>query len=280
MSLTAYKIATVWGIPIKLHISLLIRIAAFIYYCGWIHGILLEIGLSLSILLHELGHCHFALKKGCKVREIMLMCIGGAAQMEKIPSRPKDEMLMATAGPGVSLILSVLFICIGMQPLPFESIAVQGVDFGFNVIFLLGLMNSILVVFNLLPAFPMDGGRILRASLTPAMGRLRATSIAARVGKFMAICFGLIGFFGIDGLGKSWLLVAVAFFVYIAAGNEYRMVLAQEFTSSGDRWTLFGNSPDVRGHGDKVIVGPPPYETGRSDETDLRTSYRDDPITP
>jgi Zn-dependent protease len=272
MFLRAYTIATVWGIPIKLHISLLIRVAAFIYYFGWVHGVLLEIGLSLSILLHELGHCLYALKKGCRVREITLMCIGGAAQMEQIPRRPRDEIFMAAAGPAVSLLLCVVFIGVGTLPISLATTTAKGADFGVNVIFLLGLMNSTLVVFNLLPAFPMDGGRILRASLTPAFGRLRATSVAARVGQIMAICFGVIGFFGFDGWGKSWLLVAVAFFVYIAAGNEYRMVMAQECASSGGRPTIFGNSSDVLGHGDKVIVGPPPYESGRTDETDLRTS--------
>ena len=277
MSITSYRIATVWGIPIKLHVSLLIRLAAFVYYSGWIHGILLEIGLSLSILLHELGHCHYGLKKGCRVRDITLMCIGGAAQMERIPSRPKDEILMAASGPGVSFLLSSLFIVSGLLPLPLPSIVFLGVDFGINLILFLGLMNSILVVFNLLPAFPMDGGRILRASLTPKFGRLKATFYAARLGKIMAVGFGL---YALSHDPTLWLLAAVAFFVYIEAGNEYRMVLMQEFTNSGGNWTTFDNLPDAPGHGDKVIVGPPPYESGRSDETELRTRDRDDTIIP
>ena len=263
---SSYKIGEVLGIPIKLHVSLVLVVFLLMMRFGPVSGLLMELGLVLSIVLHELGHSVVAIHKGCRVREITLMCIGGAAQMSSIPTRPLDELLMALAGPAVSLVIGYACVSIGPYiPLP----NVRG--YPINVVQLIGWTNFVLVVFNLLPSFPMDGGRVLRAALTPKLGRLRATFIAARLGKIMAVLFGIYGF-----RTDNWILVFIAFFVFIAAGNEYRMVQIQEAAKRGGfgPWDIFGGGepPDEPDDDDKVIISPPPYEKGRGSKTRIHHS--------
>ena len=271
---TSFKIGKVLGIPIKVHISLLVMVLFLAQDFGWLNGLLIEIGLATSIVLHELGHSVVAIWKGCRVREITLMFIGGAAQMERIPSRPLDEFLMAIAGPVVSLLLG--FACFyGGAYLPLAPMA----GFPVNIVQLIGIVNFGLAFFNLLPSFPMDGGRVLRAVLTPRMGRLRATYVAARLGKIMAIMFGLYAFLSTP---TKWVLVAIAIFIYTAAGNEYRMVQIREQAKrqGGHGPTLNGHWHDGDGDGgadgDQVAIGPPPYNGGRGSRSEARpTKGRD-----
>ena len=121
----------------------------------------------------------------------------------------------------------------------------------------------------------MDGGRVFRAILTPKLGRLKATYIASRVGKLMAIIFGLIGFFSSP---SQWILVAIAFFIFISAENEYRMVQAQEAAKQADfgPWAAFGANwlTPTEDDEDVVEVSPPPYERGRKSKTELRHENR------
>ncbi|MFC1498196.1 site-2 protease family protein [Verrucomicrobiota bacterium] len=275
----SYKIATVWGIPIKLHISLILMLLWFSSFAGWFNGIILTVGLLTSIALHELGHSIVAIKKGCRVRQITLMCIGGAAQMERIPSKPKDEFLMATAGPLVSLCLGTACISLGrLLPLPiFASFG----DIPLNIVQVIGAINIVLAIFNLLPAFPMDGGRVLRAMLTPKLGRLKATFVAARLGKILSILFGIYSLSDMNLFG-----VAIAFFIFIAAGKEYRVVQMEEAAKKQgfgyNPWTISGNEPSEYSeydNSDKVIVSPPPYEKGPDSETDIYSSDDDNPFT-
>jgi Zn-dependent protease len=263
---SGYKIATVWGIPIRIHISLIIMLLLFARDFGFVTGTLLGLGLAGSIVLHELGHSIVAIRKGCRVRDITLMFIGGAAQMERMPTRPLDEFLMAIAGPAVSLVLGTAGLLAGgylpLAPLPQVR--------PLNAVQLLGLINLVLVAFNLLPAFPMDGGRVFRALLSKKMGRVRATFIAARVGKIMAVIFGIYGFFSTP---TRWILVAVGFFVFIAAGNEYRMVRMQEAARQGGRGPREAPGPDENGDAgdDQVIISPPPYRRGPASKADVRS---------
>jgi len=266
---SSYRIGNVFGIPIRVHISLLIMVLFLVLDFGVLNGLLIELGLASSIVLHELGHSLVAIHKGCRVRGITLMVIGGAAQMERIPTRPLDEFLMAVAGPLVSLALGLLgFFGGGYLPLP------EVRPYPVNVVQFVGLINLGLTFFNLLPSFPMDGGRVLRALLTPRMGRLKATFVAARLGRIMAICFGLYAFLSRP---TKWILVAIAIFVYIMAGNEYRFVEMQERARgfggfdprADDAWDGGGN--------DKVTVGPPPYSRGRKSKSEIR-SAEDDPF--
>ena len=276
---SSYKILTVWGIPIRLHVSLAILVAILVYDFGWKAGILIEIGLLTSIALHELGHSIVALKKGCVVREILLMPIGGAARMESMPTRPLDEFLMAIAGPAVSFVLGFAGTRWGgYVPAPIVP------HYGINVLQFLGIINIGLVIFNLLPSFPMDGGRVLRASLTPKFGRLKATYIAARLGRFMAILFGIFALF--FGEQVSWTLFAIALFIYIIAGNEYKMVAMQEAAKrQGPFSGGFGESEQPPtswwsndADSDRVVVSPPPYENGPASETDIHPEDRSNPF--
>ncbi|NQT92172.1 MAG: site-2 protease family protein [Lentisphaerae bacterium] len=259
--MSSYRIATVWGIPIRLHVSLLFTVLLFMVRFGIFTGLLLEFGFVTSIVLHELGHSLVSIRKGCRVREITLMFIGGAAKMESIPTRPLDEFFMAVAGPAVSFVLGMTLVPLGMN-LPLPPVRTVGI----NVVELIGWANLTILVFNLVPAFPMDGGRVLRASLTPKLGRLKATFVAARLGRIIAILFAVVGLARFnDGY---WVLVFIAAFVYIAAGNEYRIVRMQERTRQAHtHWTDFQGEPVHAEDDDKVRIGPPPYAEG-SDETE------------
>lgn len=257
---SSYKIATVWGIPIRLDATLLLAAFLLTSRFGLTTGLLLTVGLILSIVLHELGHSWLALRYGCRVRDITMTCLGGAATMEAVPTRPLEEFLMAVAGPAVSLVLGLAGVFGGPHlPLPVHP------RYGLNVVELAGVMNFFLLGFNLLPAFPMDGGRILRAALTPRLGRLRATAVAARLGRVLAVLFGFHGVFS-----GNWILVFIAFFVFIAAGREYEWVRMQEAERQGGFpfSSIFG-APDPRPPEDRVEVSPPPYARGRGTRADL-----------
>jgi Zn-dependent protease len=228
----SYKLTTVMGIPVRVHITLVILliIAAFQY---GIWGVLYMAGLFASVALHELGHSWVAIRKGCRVREIMLLPIGGVAKMTSLPTKPMDEFLVAIAGPLTSLALSGIFMLLSGT--------------GFLMMFFASLagINLMLGLFNLLPSFPMDGGRIFRAFMTPRIGRLKATELAARIGRIMAVAGGIFGLFH-----GNWILVLVAVFIYQAAGAEYRAVYMQQM--SQDWFTAGQQDADVE-------VSPPPY---------------------
>jgi stage IV sporulation protein FB len=197
------------------------------------------------------------------------MFTGGAAQMEKIPRKPLAEFLMASAGPFVSLVLGVtcVFGLDPIVPLPRFSGLVN-----LTVVGWIGMINLALVVFNLLPAFPMDGGRIFRAALTPLLGRVKATGVAARTGQALAVMFGVSGIFGCAPFvaAGNWMLVAIAFFIFIAAGSEYRMVRMEEARRRGysfrPPWIRPDDSADEE---DRVIISPPPYRDEPDSETEI-----------
>jgi len=273
---SSYKIATVWGIPIKVHISLVVLLLIFCVEAlvraqpgyalldvttAFVFGVCLY----TCIAFHELGHSYFALRKGCRVKQITLMLIGGAAQMERMPQRPRDELIMAIAGPAVSLLLGAVTVPLGLWLIPRTSGLWRHVS---RHVFFLGAINLAWVIFNLLPAFPMDGGRILRALLTPRLGRLRATFIAARLGQLLAIVGGIFAL-----RWSQWILVAIAVFIYALAGNELKMVELQEtlkrrgFTI----WPPFTPREKPRPvDDDEVQIGPPPYRAGPDSRSEIR----------
>jgi len=274
---TSYKIATVWGIPIKVHISLLI-IMIILMFPGegfapsikgpaqLLWGFLAGVGIFTSIALHELGHSLIAIKKGCRVRQITLMCLGGMAQMEKIPTKPMDEFLMAIAGPAVSLAISG--ISFGLLHL---LAMINTPDFLLALFLYLAVVNIVLLIFNLIPAFPMDGGRVFRAALTPRYGRLKATFIAARLGQILAIAGGIYAF-----RNGELILIAIAFFIYMAAKNEYRAVQMQEAMKRQSfgftPWEPIIEEPsETEDDDDQVIISPPPYNNDAGTEkTDIQ----------
>lgn len=225
-SLTLLRIR---GIPIRVHWSLLLAVPylAWVFsaqFAGVAHvagedtaaihlpplliGAILVLGLFASILLHELAHSLVALRRGGKVRSITLLLLGGISQIEQMPRRPRDEAVVAAVGPATSLGLAgVLFALHALTP--------HGVGDARVGLFYLANLNLVLGIFNLLPAFPMDGGRVLRALLAARSTPARATAIAAGIGKVLAVGLGLLGLWG-----GNWLLMLIAVFVYTGAQAE------------------------------------------------------------
>jgi len=276
------RIVTVWGIPIKLHVSLLLLLL-FVLWKAPVDSLsdLLQVLAFLTILFgsiaaHELGHSYVAIRQGCRVREITLLCMGGAAQMEQISSRPRDEIRMALAGPAVSLTLGLMA---GAALLAFPAAAgtaAQGnalAELGYNLLLVLGFINMMLAIFNLLPAFPMDGGRVLRAALTPRLGRLRATDVAARLGRFLAVGLVLVGIFGLPGVpmfnARDPFPILIGLFVFSMAGQEFKRVRIEEMLRQGRAaWPFPIAPPPDHTIDENVIVGPPPYARREHDADD------------
>ncbi|WNG62356.1 CBS domain-containing protein [Archangium gephyra] len=239
----AIQIATLRGIPIRVHYSFLLVLP----FLAWLFGLAmaggigperlrghplvwgagLAVALFLSVLVHELAHSVYALRKGGQVSDITLLMIGGVSRITRMPEGAKHEALMALAGPATSLVLGVL-LRVGSVPLT----AAGAEELGFAAAFLGGL-NVFLGLFNLLPAFPMDGGRVVRALLTGWLGRVRATQTAAFIGKGFAVLFGLVGLFGVPGLWTPFnpFLLLIAFYVFMGAAGESREVLLQTLLS-------------------------------------------------
>jgi Zn-dependent protease len=250
---SSIRVATVFGIPIKLDLSLLILAVMLLVRYGPVYGVaygvFATLALLVSIVLHELGHSLVGMAFGCRVREITLMFLGGQAALDRIPRRPWQEFLMALAGPAVSVALGIGGLL--AAPLARGLAGETGVHF---LAWQVGYLNLALFVFNLLPAFPMDGGRVFRAVLAQALGRLRATYIAMLVGRGVAILMGAYAVWA-----SEYLLLAIALFVFFAAGQEYRGVQIEEgYRRRGERPPWEPPPPP-----DDVYVGPPPYGRDR-----------------
>lgn len=238
---TSFKIVSVFSIPIYIHITflLIIPLFAWVFAIGetftffgvdlgldigfarigilWLKilfGVLAAVLLFMCVLAHELGHSYVALKYGVKIKSITLLIIGGIATMEEIPKEPAKESTIAIVGPLTSLLLGgvagVIFFILRAVPTQSTIVTCFTILFG-----ILAFYNVFLAGFNLLPAFPMDGGRVLRAYLATKMNYIAATSKAASVGKAAAIVMGIVGV-----LVLAPLLILIAFIVYIGAGEE------------------------------------------------------------
>ncbi|CAN5634080.1 site-2 protease family protein [soil metagenome] len=228
------KLGRIAGIPIYVHWTffILLGFIGFVYFArsgGDLGQVALGLGLILAIfgcvVLHELGHALMARRFGVPTADITLLPIGGVARLQRIPEAPGQELLIAVAGPAVNVLIAGVLLLLGARtPVLFPLVT----DVGSAVDFLnfLLFINIFLVLFNLLPAFPMDGGRILRALLAMRLPYTRATRIAASVGQFMAIVFGFFG------LLFNPLLLLIALFVWIGAEAEARQV--EERVSLGD----------------------------------------------
>ncbi|MGB4279712.1 MAG: CBS domain-containing protein [Methanoculleus sp.] len=239
---TSLQIGNIAGIPVKIHWSFLLVIPLFAWIIGsqivlttelirilfgvpidatlitaglnpYILGTVVALGLFFGVFVHEVAHSLIAKAKGIKIHGITLLILGGVSQMEEVVPDPKVELPMALAGPltslAIGIICSALVYVFPVLPDP----AVAGVlifTFGY-----LGILNVLLFAFNLLPAFPMDGGRVLRAWLARRMPLSRATQIAADVGRAFAVIFGIFGFLMLNPI-----LILIAFFIYIGANQE------------------------------------------------------------
>ncbi|ELZ29312.1 peptidase M50 [Halosimplex carlsbadense 2-9-1] len=176
-------------------------------------GLVAALGLFVGVVLHELGHSLVAMRYGFPISSITLWIFGGIAQLDEMPEDWRQEFLIAIAGPVVSIALGVVSYVAFLAVPVGDSLTLAAAQFVFGY---LALMNVVLAGFNLLPVFPMDGGRVLRALLNRTRPYARATEIAAEVGKLFAVGLGLFGLFGGGGL----FLVAIAFFIYIGAASE------------------------------------------------------------
>lgn len=268
MSFSLFK---AWGIPIKIHISLIALLAIVgvaAWHVGGMEGVLWNVALLTvvftSIALHELAHSLVAIRKGCQVREITLMFIGGAAQMDEIPRRPADEIQVAMAGPLFSIALGCLAWYGGPYvPLPANLPSLIS-DHALNLVQLTGQINFSLAIFNLLPAFPMDGGRIFRALMSRKIGFLPATFVASRLGRVAAIVLGIVGW-----KTDQWGLLIIAVFLFRAAGREFDYVLRQELTNGFQTlndWAMgraTTANPTVKDLDGQVKISPPPYKGGK-----------------
>jgi Zn-dependent protease len=227
-----FHIATIGGIPIYIHwtfgfliiwivISALWSSGGDWSYAGW--RLLLVGGLLVSVILHELGHAFAAAAFQIPTRDITMYPFGGVASIEKLPEKPTQELVIALAGPLVNfLIIGVISAGLFIGGLGWEGD--MGYYFGLrrptvaDYFFQLAYLNFFLAAFNLLPAFPMDGGRVLRAILAMRFPYEKATTIAATVGQVFAGLFVLLGIFG------NIVLILIGFFVYIAAESEKKAV--------------------------------------------------------
>jgi len=228
------KVTEIAGIPLKLHITFFIIIALGAWQwagrsddplAGAVFGALLMIGLFLCVVLHELGHSLTARLFGIETREILLLPLGGVAQLNKNPDQPRHELLIALAGPLVNVVIAVLLVIVGLTPhvnLFNTVLNGQGLLQGLsneptlpNLLLWLLSANISLVLFNLIPAFPLDGGRVLRALLAMWLGQRPATRIAAWIGQLAAIGLGLFGLFS-----GNLLLTFVAVFIFVGAAQE------------------------------------------------------------
>jgi Zn-dependent protease/CBS domain-containing protein len=237
----SFRIGSLFGIPIKLDLTFLIVLPIFAYLIGsevgrtadllnelwnaglvtavltegltpWILGVAAALGLFVGVVLHELGHSLTAMHYGFSIDSITLWIFGGIASFTEMPEDWKQELQIAIAGPVVSVIVGVACY-VAFISLPASLDAVR------FVLGYLAMLNLVLAAFNMLPGFPMDGGRVLRALLARTRPYARATQIAAEVGKAFAILLGLWGLFNFQIL-----LVGIAFFIYIGASSESQQV--------------------------------------------------------
>lgn len=216
----SYRIARVSGIDVKIHVTFFLLLAWF----GWIYwqqgglsaaveGILFILLLFFCVLLHEFGHALAARMYGIRTPDITLLPIGGVARLERMPANPVQELVVAVAGPAVNVVIAAVLF--GFLALKFNMAAFTGLDQADEgMLEKLAAVNVMLIVFNAIPAFPMDGGRVLRALLAMKFDYVKATTVAARVGQVVAV-----GFF-VAGVLWSPMLALIAVFVFSGAQQE------------------------------------------------------------
>ena len=220
----SWKIGIFAGIGVYVHATFLLLIAWIVFtpllrgqsLASAIASAMFTLALFVCVVLHEYGHALTARRYGIKTRDITLLPIGGVARLERMPDDPRQELWVALAGPAVNVVIAAaLFVTNGILEgfEPLRSSVMEGT-------FLERLLqvNISLVLFNLIPAFPMDGGRVLRALLAMRLDYSRATQYAANIGQGLALLFGLVGFF------TNPLLIFIALFVWIGASQENNVV--------------------------------------------------------
>jgi Zn-dependent protease/CBS domain-containing protein len=225
------RLFSVAGTAVRIHLTFFLLLA-FYAWVGWRQGgaqgavdlVVFIVLLFVCVVLHEFGHVFAARAYGIRTSDVTLLPIGGVASLERMPEKPAQEIVVALAGPAVNLVIAaVLALALGGsfdlgQMAQFEqaSMSLAG-----RVV----LANLALCVFNLIPAFPMDGGRVLRALLAIPMGYTRATRVAAGIGQALAFAFALLGL-----VGGNAMLILIAVFIFLAASGESGYVQVREYT--------------------------------------------------
>jgi Zn-dependent protease/predicted transcriptional regulator len=231
------KLFRVRGIDIKVHLTFVLILVWAAYRWstitgegiqGALFGVVAILLLFVAVTLHELGHSFQALKFGVKVRDITLMPMGGLARLEEMPDKPEQELRIAIAGPLVNFAIVAVLFALGVLLQTRAVISLQELYTSLGQVSWSGMLayltmaNLVIGVFNLIPAYPMDGGRILRALLAMKLDYGKATSIAVSVGQGLALLLGLWGF-----MSGTWTLVLIAILVWMGASHEGRHVEAK-----------------------------------------------------
>ncbi len=230
----SFKIFEYRNIPVFVHwtFSLLLL---WVVGLGFMNNMALaEIAFGLGIILclfvcvtlHEFGHALAGLRYGVPTQDIILSPIGGVARMNRIPEKPVQELIIALAGPMVNVIIVIvllpLYFLLGGERLSMEEALNAYSEFNQPLLALI-ILNIFLIIFNMIPAFPMDGGRVLRSLLSFKFSRVKATLIAVRIGQFFAVLFAILAFYS-NGI----FLAVIAVFVFMAAQQEYKSVKVQD----------------------------------------------------
>ena len=225
----SFRLFDVAGTAVRIHFTFFLLLA-WIGAAHWmrggpaeaIDGVLFIVILFLCVLLHEFGHVFAARRYGIKTPDVTLLPIGGVASLERMPEKPSQEIVVALAGPAVNLVIAlVLMLVLGAR---FDLSQMAQLEQAQSTLTArVAAANMTLLLFNLIPAFPMDGGRVLRALLAVPLGYTRATRTAAGIGQALAIVFALIGLFG------NPLLMLVAVFIFLAASGEAGYVQARDY---------------------------------------------------
>src|SRR6056297_2374299 len=235
------QIGSISNIPIKLHISFILALPFIAWIVStniemmaeimnisysdmvvpdYILGLLITLSLFISVGLHELGHSFVARSRGQEINSITLMLLGGVAEIKEMTEDPSDELKISIVGPMVSLAIGLTMILIAQLT---SSILLPDLVF---LILYLGELNVFLAIFNLIPAFPNDGGRVLRAFIAKKKDFLEATKIAVSVSKVIVFIFGVIGF-----IYGNFILILIAFFLYMRANQEFQYSVLKDTLS-------------------------------------------------
>jgi Zn-dependent protease/CBS domain-containing protein len=263
------KIARVAGIEVRLHLTFLLFLAwiGFSYYqrggsTAAVEGVVFLLALFGCVLLHEFGHALAARAFGIRTPDITLLPIGGVARLQRMPDQPWQELIVALAGPAVNVVIAVVLVFWLGQRTDVEHLQRLN-EPGAALLAKLASVNIGLVLFNLIPAFPMDGGRVLRSLLAMALPYSRATQIAAWIGQALAFVFGFAGLF------TNPMLIFIAFFIFLGAQQEAALAQIKDIALS---------VPVSEAMMTQLVRLPPQATLDDAVEALLRTSQHEFPV--
>jgi stage IV sporulation protein FB len=218
------NIGSIAGTAIRIHVTFILFLA-FFFFAGLaagnvndaVNSVVFLVLLFACVLAHEFGHILTARAFGVETPDVTLLPIGGVARLARIPEQPGQEFLIAIAGPMVNVVIAAVLMAVMSPHLSAAHFAAMESP-NVSMVDRLAEVNLFLAIFNMIPAFPMDGGRVLRALLAIRLGHVRATEVAAMIGQWTAFAFGFIGLF------YNPMLIFIAIFVYLAAASEAQMV--------------------------------------------------------